>query len=755
MADNTTLDSGSGGDDIRTEDKSGVKTQVVLLDVAGTGAENLVTDGTQGMPTEGVAAENAAAAGNPVLVGARYDASPRTLDDGDVGAIALDADGAVHIADGGNSITVDNAGTFVAQIDGTALTRLTDIETNTDFGATTGGGAESGALRVTIANDSTGVVSVDDGGGALTVDNGGTFVVQVDGSALTALQLLDNTVYVDDADWTATSSSHNLVGGVYQSTPGTVTDGDTGPFRINSNGALHVSIQEGGGTGGTSETDDGSFTAGSGSGTPVMAFATSDSVDSGDVGVVAMQTNRSMNVHVTGNDVASGGTSSTDDGSFTAGSGSGTPAMGFFSADTVDSGDVGVLAMDASRRLLVSIEADNAGIGGGTQYTEDDATPTNPVGNALLAERDDALGGLTPAEGDWTHLYSDANGALWVNVNTSALPSGAATAANQSTANSALSAIQTAVETLDNAISGSEMQVDLVSANVTNTGTFATQVDGDALTALQLIDDIVHADDASFTLGTSKGVMMMGFAGTQSVDANDAAALACDTDGALHVSDGGNSLTVDSSDLSTIAGAVSGSEMQVDIVSGNVTNAGTFAVQVDGSALTALQVIDNPVFVDDAAFTEDSSSVMVAGAVRDDEVGSTAVTSTDGDAGPLRSNMFGMLKVTQMPDATSEVKYAVIDDASSGDNTLVAAAGSGVKIRVLQVFLVAAGDVVARFESGAGGTALTGQMDLTTNSGFTLPFSPVGWFETADNALLNLELDGAVSVDGCLAYVEV
>lgn len=33
-----------------------------------------------------------------------------------------------------------------------------------------GGGAEAGALRVTIANNSTGVVSVDDNGGALTVD---------------------------------------------------------------------------------------------------------------------------------------------------------------------------------------------------------------------------------------------------------------------------------------------------------------------------------------------------------------------------------------------------------------------------------------------------------------------------------------------------------------------------------------------------------------------------------------------------------
>jgi hypothetical protein len=44
-----------------------------------------------------------------------------------------------------------------------------------------------------------------------------------------------------------------------------------------------------------------------------------------------------------------------------------------------------------------------------------------------------------------------------------------------------------------------------------------------------------------------------------------------------------------------------------------VQNGGTFAVQVDGSALTALQLIDDPVFADDAAFTVESSKVMVQG----------------------------------------------------------------------------------------------------------------------------------------------
>lgn len=107
MADNTELDAGSGGDTIRTEDRTTFKTPVSLLDVGGTSAELLVTDGSQGMPTEGVAAENAAVAGNPVLTGGRYDSSARTLGDGDVGAFAMDADGAVHVSDGGNSLTID------------------------------------------------------------------------------------------------------------------------------------------------------------------------------------------------------------------------------------------------------------------------------------------------------------------------------------------------------------------------------------------------------------------------------------------------------------------------------------------------------------------------------------------------------------------------------------------------------------------------------------------------------------------------
>jgi hypothetical protein len=73
------------------------------------------------------------------------------VDIGDVTINNAAGASAVNIQDGGNSITIDGA------------------VTNTTL-SVVGGGTEATAQRVTIANDSTGVLSVDDNGGSLTVD---------------------------------------------------------------------------------------------------------------------------------------------------------------------------------------------------------------------------------------------------------------------------------------------------------------------------------------------------------------------------------------------------------------------------------------------------------------------------------------------------------------------------------------------------------------------------------------------------------
>lgn len=189
----------------------------------------------------------------------------------------------------------------------------------------------------------------------------------------------------------------------------------------------------------------------------------------------------------------------------------------------------------------------------------------------------------------------------------------------------------------------------------------------------------------------------------------------------------------------------------------------------DGSATDVSTA--SPLPVSDAGSTlsidDGSGSITVDG----------SVTATVGSALPAGNNNIGDVDIASIPavDRTTDnigavlttdaimsdttvltPKFAVIDAATSGDNTLVAAVSSK-KIRVLSLFIVNGhtSTQTVRFESGASGTALTGQMILAANGGFVLPFNPVGWFETATTTLLNLELSGATTVDGSLCYVEV
>lgn len=62
--------------------------------------------GVLSVGAQGQAAEDAAAAGNPMLVGGRYDSTPRALDDGDVGALAIGEEGALQVV---GSIHADDA----------------------------------------------------------------------------------------------------------------------------------------------------------------------------------------------------------------------------------------------------------------------------------------------------------------------------------------------------------------------------------------------------------------------------------------------------------------------------------------------------------------------------------------------------------------------------------------------------------------------------------------------------------------------
>lgn len=189
MADGVAITAGSGTT-VETDDVAGRHYQKVKL-----------ADGTADSSTV-IEAGNGTASG----------ALRVTVASDSTGVLSVDDNGStLSVDDGGGALTVDGtvsvSGTVTADVTGQGDVPVTldgeavvlgagsaaigklGANSGVDIGdvdvtsvpaplSTTGGGTEAAALRVTVASDSTGVLSVDDGGGALTVDNGGTFAVQ-------------------------------------------------------------------------------------------------------------------------------------------------------------------------------------------------------------------------------------------------------------------------------------------------------------------------------------------------------------------------------------------------------------------------------------------------------------------------------------------------------------------------------------------------------------------------------------------------
>lgn len=151
----------------------------------------------------------------------------------------------------GASFTVANSGTFAVQVDaalpaGTNNIGDVDVLSVPSPLSTTGGGTEATALRVTVANNST---------GTLTVDNAGTFAVQVD-SALPA-----GTNNIGDVDVLTVPAPLSTTGGGTEATALRVT------VANNSTGLLPVDL-------GTNNDVQGAVAAGaSASGNPFIMAA--------------------------------------------------------------------------------------------------------------------------------------------------------------------------------------------------------------------------------------------------------------------------------------------------------------------------------------------------------------------------------------------------------------------------------------------------------------------------------------------------
>jgi hypothetical protein len=104
--------------------------------------------------------------------------------------------------------------------------------------STTGGGTEAAALRVTVANDSTGVLSVDDNGGSLTVD--GTVTANQGTAAATVgawpIKVTDgtNTAAVKAASTAAVAADPALVVAISPNNPITTSPASSATSSVTS-----------------------------------------------------------------------------------------------------------------------------------------------------------------------------------------------------------------------------------------------------------------------------------------------------------------------------------------------------------------------------------------------------------------------------------------------------------------------------------------------------------------------------------------
>ncbi len=193
-------------------------------------------------------------------------------------------------------------------------------------------------------------------------------------------------------------------------------DGDYTPIQVNATGAVYTVLS---------------------AGTAVFGkLAANSGVDIGDVDVTSLPSIPSGS-----NNIGSVGLEG------------GTNAIGKLVANSgVDIGDVDVTS------VIPGVGATNLG------KAIQSAQGTTDTGVPALVVRNDTLADLAGSDHDYAPLQVNASGALYVEVKTSGLPSGAATEAKQDTIETTLTAIETDADTIAGAVSGTEMQVDIVAS---------------------------------------------------------------------------------------------------------------------------------------------------------------------------------------------------------------------------------------------------------------------------------------------------
>jgi hypothetical protein len=694
VADNTTLNSGSGGDTIRTlQDADSVKWPAgVTAFATSTGTPDVLAVVT---PTAGL---------------------PVRLADGS-GYLTV-----LPVSDNGSTLSVDD-GSGSLTVDGTVAA------------------TQSGTWNVGTVTTVTNAVSVTDGGGSLTVDDGGSSLT-VDGTvAVSGTVTVDSELTTADLDTGAGTDTRAVVGLVYGASGGGVLVSTTNPLPV-ADGGGSITVD-----GTVAATQSGTWNVGTVT-TVTNAVAVTDNsgsltVDDGGGSLTVDGT-----VAVSGSvSVADGG------GSLTVDAPVGTPVF-----VRLSDGSAAISTLPVSLASVPSHAVTNAGtfavqVDGSALtalqliddavHAEDAAHSTGDKGVQILSVRKDAAAATAGTDGDYQPLTTSSAGRLWVDASgptltvdthavtqsgtwnvadvtgTVSLPTGAATAAKQPALGTAGSA-SADVLTVQGVASMTALVVD---------GSAVTQPVSGTVSVAGTV--VVDTELRNTNLDTGGGTDTQAVVGL--VFGSAGGAVVVSTTNPLPVGDNGGSLTVDGTVAATQSGTWDvGTVTTVTSVTQNAdvrqATASNLNAQVVGAVAHDAAVSGNPVVVGATAEAALSGVTLVA----------------DGDVTRLYAGVDGVL-ITR-PDCNLEdivqERTTNTDGASTAFASGLAAPGSGVRLYIKNVDICnsSASFCTVDLRDGSGGSVL-----------WTLPVPATGGVVKSFNPPLRLSANTALAFDASAA----
>lgn len=404
---------------------------------------------------------------------------------------------------------------------------------------------------------------------------------------------------------------------------------------------------------------------------------------------------------------------------------------------------------------LTDTSGDYVSVGGGTQYTEDAPAAANPTGTALNLIRADTLAGVTTADGDNLAARGTDKGEMYVK-HVDAIPvtdNGGSLTVDGTVGVSGTVPVSNAGTFAVQAAQSGTWNITNISGTIslpTGASTLAEQQT--QTTSLQLIDDVVATlGTTTYTEATTKAATIGAVrrdANTTLVNTtNEIAPLQVNATGELKVAQiqalpaGTNVIghvITDSGSTTAVTGTVT--------ISGAVTNAGTFAVQESGAALTALQLIDDTITAQGTALGTTKTSLVGA------SVTTAAPTFTTGQINQLSMTTSGGLRVdlgatsanatalkVDGSAVTQPVSGSVTANAGTNLNTSLLALESGGNLAGIATSTALIDDTIT-----AQGTAL-GTTKTSLVGGSVTTAAPT--FTTGQINQLSLTTSGALRVD--------